>query len=214
MAYWLETTGSIDEEVRRVILEQIERALAEVHNSDMDQSKTVHQVRKRCKKIRGLLHLVRYSLADPKVYAFENAHFRDAAQDLSALRDTEAILEAYDILMDSLVDDAGGEQFAQIRRSLVRQREPLSRQERDVEARRNQFCDQMIQARARATSWQVNAEDYAAVAGCVKRTYRRGRRALTKAYEDLRAKTSTNGGSAPDTTGIMVVSFVAFGDRS
>lgn len=63
----------------------------------MDRHKIVHQVRKRCKKLRGLIRLVRPEFAD---YSAENAEFRDAARRLSPVPDARAILECYDRLID------------------------------------------------------------------------------------------------------------------
>lgn len=55
---------------------------------------TVHEVRKSCKKIRGLLSLVRDVLPD---YHSENHFFRDEARKISDLRDSKALIEALEI---------------------------------------------------------------------------------------------------------------------
>lgn len=39
--------------IRRMAREQIDRALEEISDSSLDRHDTVHQVRKRCKKIRA-----------------------------------------------------------------------------------------------------------------------------------------------------------------
>ncbi|MEZ4569166.1 MAG: hypothetical protein R2849_02320 [Thermomicrobiales bacterium] len=71
MAYRLEPDEALDVGVRRIATEQVEKALAELDDSDLDRHATVHQVRKRCKKIRGLLRLVRPGLEN---YSTRTSH--------------------------------------------------------------------------------------------------------------------------------------------
>ncbi len=76
---------SVQAGLRRIADEQIGRALGEIDDDDLDFAEKVHQVRKRCKKLRGLIRLVRPAFDD---YSAENGAFRDAAQMLSGVRDT------------------------------------------------------------------------------------------------------------------------------
>ena len=66
-------------------------------NRALPEPEKIHQIRKRCKKLRAVLRLVRPGLSE--FYASENAFFRDAARVLSPLRDTQSVLDAYDGLM-------------------------------------------------------------------------------------------------------------------
>ena len=91
MGYKFESGDTtVAEGLQRIAGEQIGKALAEIDDDKLDRQAAVHQARKRCKKIRGLIRLVRSGFAD---YAVENAIFRDAARTLSFMRDTEAALE-------------------------------------------------------------------------------------------------------------------------
>ena len=77
MAYRIRTKDDdVEQAVRRIACEQIDRALAEIDDDGLDFARKVHQVRKRCKKLRGLVRLVRPAL---DAYGRENAAFRDAA---------------------------------------------------------------------------------------------------------------------------------------
>ncbi|MFW6346768.1 MAG: hypothetical protein ACOC0M_10635, partial [Halomonas sp.] len=55
----------------------------------------IHQVRRRCKKVRALLRLVRSS--NRPLYERENAAYRDAARRVADLRETTGLIEAFDL---------------------------------------------------------------------------------------------------------------------
>ena len=84
--------------VRRVADEQIEPALQRLGGSD-DLEETVHDVRKRCKKLRGLVRMVRPPLGD--TYHSANRIFRDAARILAPYRDAHALGETVQALVDT-----------------------------------------------------------------------------------------------------------------
>ena len=107
MGYRLRTGESAQNGIRRVISEEIERSLGEVADADLDRAHTIHQVRKRCKKIRATLRLVRGALGN--TYSSENAWYRDAARRMSELRDAQAMMETYDALAKRFVDQADEE---------------------------------------------------------------------------------------------------------
>ena len=73
---------------RAIALSQLDEALADLDKGDADGRSVVHEARRRCKKLRGLLRLVRPAFPD---YARENAAIRDAAALLSHLRDAEVL---------------------------------------------------------------------------------------------------------------------------
>jgi len=58
MPYRFKRGQSIDTEVRRIVREQIDRAVGEIDDGDLDRHETVHQVSKRCKKVRAVLRVV------------------------------------------------------------------------------------------------------------------------------------------------------------
>ena len=74
---------SVEAEVRRVAKHQIGNALKELGAATPPDEQTVHQLRKRCKKLRAL---IRVAGRDMPAQAKENAAFRDAARALSARR--------------------------------------------------------------------------------------------------------------------------------
>ena len=74
--------------VRRIARQQVEAALACIDGTTGDAGRTLHEVRKRCKKIRALLRLVHPGLdAD----GAGNAAFRAIAAPLGPRRDADVL---------------------------------------------------------------------------------------------------------------------------
>ena len=59
MPFRFKNPDELPSETQRIATEQIDRAIDELDDSSLDYHETIHQVRKRCKKLRGLLRLVR-----------------------------------------------------------------------------------------------------------------------------------------------------------
>lgn len=181
MAYRIKAgDDDVQAAVRRIACEQIDRALAEVDDPALDFEETVHQVRKRCKKLRGLVRLVRPAL---KGYGKENRAFRDAARLLSDIRDADSLIETYDDLtarFDATVDRRA---FGPIRARLTRDARAV-RHDADTDAALAGFRAAMVAGRDRARRWRLDEEGFDAVAGGVGKTYKRARKAMQAAWAD------------------------------
>ncbi len=103
MTYRLDPGRPLTDEVRRVALDCLDDAIERLGRAgagEDDLERDVHQSRKRAKETRGLLRLIRPALGE--VYATANAEVRDGAGELSALRDTHALLGTVERLASSL----------------------------------------------------------------------------------------------------------------
>ncbi|MBB4003469.1 MAG: CHAD domain-containing protein [Aurantimonas endophytica] len=121
MAYQFDPAAPLDAEFRRIAGEQMRKAERELADEKGDRHEAVHDVRKRLKKLRGLIRLVRD--ARPKFYAEENARFRDMARALSGVRDRAALVESLDALQAHYQDEMAIEAFEPIRQHLIAQRD-------------------------------------------------------------------------------------------
>ena len=182
MPYRIRRSETVPEGVRRVACEQIDRAVGEIDDVDLDPHETVHQVRKRCKKIRGLLRIVRPQLEE--TYQSENAFFRDAARELAGLRDAQSMLECYDRLMEHFDKQVDRRQFASIRARLTRERDQLAHQQGDIAASLDTFRGRMLTARERVAEWSIPDEEFDTLRDGFEKTFRRAQRALRLAYDD------------------------------
>ena len=100
MDYRIETDRPLGTEVRRIALECLDdadRRLASLDRDDLAATTdAIHESRKRCKEIRGLARLVRPGLG--RHYRLVNDLARDAAKELSSLRDSHAQLATVESL--------------------------------------------------------------------------------------------------------------------
>jgi CHAD domain-containing protein len=183
LAYTFDPGKSVQDNVRHIGKSQVDKALAEIDDNALDTHDTVHQIRKRCKKLRALVRLVRPYFDD---YSSENAAFRDAARMLSFIRDAEAILETHDDLIAFCAEEIDGSAYDAIRDQLANRKAHVVR-ERAVEEKIACFRDAMIKARTRINSWEIDGNSFKAIAGGLGKTYKRARNARDKAHVDVTA---------------------------
>src|SRR4051812_6393354 len=79
------------EAVRRILSEQLNRALEVLSRPGDTLEEAVHEARRCIKRTRSVLRLVRFAI--PETYARENRRLRDVGRSLSALRDSHALVE-------------------------------------------------------------------------------------------------------------------------
>lgn len=181
MAYHIDKQKTVKAGVVKIAKSQINKAIEEIDNKDLDPHETVHQVRKRCKKLRGLIRLIRPVFPG---YKEENSFFRDAAGDLSFVRDAQSIIESVDLLSKSSSNNIDKNTFTAIRKQLVARRKEVTDNAGKVEEKLNDFRAKMVEALERVDTWQITAKDYDAISGGLQKTYKRGRKAFRKAYSN------------------------------
>jgi CHAD domain-containing protein len=181
MSYHLKRSdASVQDGVRRIAVSQINAALAELHDEALDVHETVHQVRKRCKKLRGLIRLVRPAFAD---YKKENAVLRGAAAQLSHVRDAQAMIETYDYVVQVYDDTVERQTFEPIRRRLTQRKKRIAK-EKGLDDKLSNFRGTMVETRDRAARWTLDDEGFGAVGGGLAKTYKRGVKALARARDE------------------------------
>jgi len=178
MSYRLERDESVTDGIRRIATEQFDKALGEVDDGELGRHETVHQVRKRCKKLRGLARLVRPVFPE---YQPVNTTYRDAARALSWIRDAHAVIETFDDLVGHFDGTAKPEAFRSIRDELVKRRDESDADHETIDRRIAQFRDTMADGRAECERWTLDADGGRAVAGGAKKTYKRARKAMAEA---------------------------------
>lgn len=186
MPYRIRKRESIQESVRKVALEQIDKAIGEIVDEQLDRHATVHQVRKRCKKMRGLIRLVRPQFDD---YQRENEFFRDTARGLSYVRDAQSMIECFDDLVNDFRDQVDQDAFLPIREGLAVRRQNIADDKIGLEQKLDECVARMREARRRAVQWQFKDDGFSALKGGLMKTYRRGRRAMRDAYRNPSTET-------------------------
>jgi CHAD domain-containing protein len=181
MAYAFEVDETVPEAVQRITDEQVERAVSALEQaSGNGLEATVHDCRKRAKKLRGLIRLVRPALG--KAYGPANESFRDAGRELSGLRDAHAALATFDALVAASSDRLPDGGVGAVRAGLAALAEEAT-QAGDVRLRAESAAA-LFRAGRRHVTRKLDARGWAAVGPGVEMTYRAGRRAMADARRD------------------------------
>ena len=161
----------VPDEVRRVARGRIDHALDELRgDSGSSREEAVHEARKDMKKLRALLRLVRGELGD-RVYAAENACFRDTARELAGLRDADVMLSTLGDLEDRYGELPGA--ASRLRPALVAHRFRMSAE--SLKPAAQAAAEKLDAARERVADWPLETDAFEAFEGGLGRTYRQGR---------------------------------------
>ena len=182
MEYTLQPDEHVSDGIKRIVDGKIERGIDHIDEGD-DVHETVHEVRKRCKEIRAAVRLVRPVLP---TYKRENVHYRDAARRISDIRDAHAAIETFDDHLRPAVEARGAlddSTLADIRATLVDRRETMAA-EQDLERRLAQVRADLVEGRDRVPDLPIATEGYDAVAGGLRKSYKRARNRMGEAYEE------------------------------
>lgn len=166
-------------EVRRIAREQVERSITSLDDQPKGRHEAVHDVRRRCKKIRALLRLVRPVFGN---YPKENTHYRDVARALSDLRDATTLIECFDALMTRYRDEMDIERLLPMRAQLLERRADTI-DEQQLSDRLTSVRAMLAQGLERIDRWKLNKRGYAALRGGLAKTYECGRAAMDAAHE-------------------------------
>jgi CHAD domain-containing protein len=164
---------------RRITRRHIKSALRSLDPNQTDDS-SIHAARKDLKRARASLRLLRDALGKA-AYKKENAALRDAARPLSEIRDGRVLLDA----LTALIKDCGApaadlplRRFKpeltrlriQARKRVLGKREPLHHAREILRG-----------VHSRSADWRVGRHGWSVLGAGLKRTYAKGRNALTRA---------------------------------
>jgi CHAD domain-containing protein len=183
MAFELAPDVSTTKAVRAVIRQRLDKAIELLDGLEGETDQTaveeaVHDARKRCKEVRSVARLVRGSIGDDAFGAFNSA-VRDAATELGPIRDSHAVLGAFDQLLkasgrrrDPALSAVRAEHAAEADRATSAAVSDLKR----IEGARRL----LTRARRNAHRWSVPC-GFPSVADGIELVYRSGRAALRTA---------------------------------
>src|SRR6185503_10567362 len=183
MAYRFTLKQTIGQNARRIALAEVESALTRCGNEGGERETVVHDVRKKCKRMRGLIRLLRAPLEADGKYEADNAFFRDAARELGTARDSDVMAQTYDKVLDRFGAEVDRRRFGPIRRKLTLRARQIHAED-DLASRLAMFRDRMLEARERVEDWHIDDDGFDLLRVGFTRTYRRGRKAMVAAYAE------------------------------
>lgn len=164
--------------LRRIADEQVGKAIASIDRAP--PAEAVHDVRKRCKKLRALIRMVRPAFPP---YTAENTAFRDMARQVSSARDAKVMQDTYDLLTRHYAAQIDRRALSSIRRRFTLQRKS---QESGAgsETGLGGVRQGLLEARTRIGQWSLEAEGWEAIGPGLARTVGRARDAADLAYAE------------------------------
>jgi len=173
--------AGIQAQVRAIAVEQIAEALAACRGDD-DLDKVVHGLRRRCKRLRGLMRLIEPHF---KLAKREDQCFRDAARCLSGTRDAAVMVETFADLLAAEGQRDGGGRFEPDRGAVLAQwlagRVDQKQTEGDRAALLAPFVALFEAAGKRARRWSLSGQGFAQIGDGLQDSYRAMRDELRRA---------------------------------
>ena len=190
MGFAFTQRSGIEKQVRDIAREQIANALEECREPpDVDFGKLVHGLRRRCKKLRGLLRLVEPRFKRAKL---ENRAFRDAAAGLSGSRDAAVMIETFEALLDFDRQRDAGARIDHARAATLaadlKAGASGSPEQADAEGLIEDFVAVFEAARARADKWELSGRGFDQIGDGLEDTYRSMRNGLEAARAENTAE--------------------------
>jgi CHAD domain-containing protein len=177
MAFHLTEGERLPEGLRRIAIEQIDRARTVLTDSDVDRDTAIHTTRKCFKKLRALLRLVREEIGDD-LYSYENRFFRDCARSLAGQRDVASVAEAVERLIESTAEESEERRLlSAVRDELAVEMRKMETQAMNLDDVINDVLARLEEARERAEQWPLERDRFTAIDRGLKRIYRNGRKA-------------------------------------
>ena len=176
MAYKFAEDEPLRLAIARCAREQLDRAIGELSEGINDNPVTaVHNARKAIKKERSLLRLARGAISSAERRRV-NAALRDAARVLSGTRDTAVMLATVDQLSNRFVGQLPATTF-----DAIRERLEAHREDQRGSALNARAVEELGAVRLQVGDWKLSKDGWKAIDRGLTRSYKRGRKALTRA---------------------------------
>ncbi len=185
MAYRLKAGESVPENLKRIVIEELDSAADQLNQNGRDnRDEAIHEARKSVKKVRAVLRLVRPELG--ATYRKENRRFRDLGTKLSELRDAAAIIETFDAVVEKYKDSLQKNTLSSIRLGLDNNKHETEKTA-DSDKVVKLATASLRSAKKRVASWPLDRYDgFRAIAPGLKATFRNGRNVMRLAQKDPR----------------------------
>ena len=173
MGYCFQAGEAIPDGLRRIVTEEIDRAIAELSGAGGEVS--IHEARKSIKRIRALLRLRRPALGAR--YAGENRVFRDIGRALSPIRDASALIGT----AESLSEDYGREELSPVCAAIAQIK---SEREQDSAPDVQSLVRRLKAARQRVNCWPKGTDSFSKIGEGLGRVYKAGKKTFTAALDE------------------------------
>lgn len=178
MAFKLTNQATLDVEVKRVLLEQIDGALAELEGGPEKLDEHVHECRQRLKRVRAILRLIEPELGRGRFRRIDQG-VRAIAQGLAAARDSAALKESFDSLLEK-IEPAVRAPFEQRLAALSSQLFPVEQRAAAAGEAVSSQRGSLAELSAEVSRVRLDGADFELVRAGLRDCFARGRRKLSQ----------------------------------
>jgi CHAD domain-containing protein len=178
MSYRLENGEKVANGMRRIVLEQADKALEQLTAKSGNKDDAIHNARVCFKKIRAVLRLMADRMGGD--FQKENICYRDLGRRLSSVRNNVAMIESLAKLKERFGDQLSEKALSKPRRPLV---ESDARDKADKSRALAEVARGLRSARGRVEKWPLGNDGFGDLAGGLKRTYKQGRQGFAASCE-------------------------------
>ncbi|GMQ82039.1 MAG: CHAD domain-containing protein [Rhodothermia bacterium] len=179
MSYAFDPNISLRETVQQIAMEQLDEGLARIKAVESGPVEAVHDLRKRCKKMRALLRLVYPGRSDE--VRMEKEWYRDTSVLLSDVRDAQITIEVFDQIVGSV---AYPDTMPIFRDFLVSRCRVVEKREGGIDGRLKKTKERFVSGRERVLKWQLDAVCSVFLQEGFFKAYRRVVKAMRRARAD------------------------------
>lgn len=180
MPFHFKKSEPVGKAVRRMCRERLNDALKTLKHSD--RLKGVHDVRKDIKKLRAIFRLMRGEIGN-KIYRRNNRALRAAAAGLTAMRDAQVKLNAFEDLTRHFRHHLSAKPFPKIKKAL--RKNCRDKERKFLKGRSATSVGKILRAlKEDARDLKTDSKGWGAIKHGLTRSYRRGQEALQTARKD------------------------------
>jgi len=171
MAYRLKDTEPVPDGIKRISLDQIDRALDRLSIKTRNRDRAVHDARVCFKKIRAVLRLV-YGELGRDTFKHENREYRDLGRKLAKTRDTAVVVGTLEELVRDFNKVLAQSDFKALRKRLRRSQ---AQQQGQKKQSLSEVAEALSSTKDRVETWPIKSDGFSALSTGLKRVYKRGR---------------------------------------
>lgn len=178
MSYSINLNKNVEKQSQKVVFSQLKKSIEEIEENSLSMDNKIHQLRKRCKKMRGLLRIIRPQLKKSGVYDAQNQYFKETAKHFSATRDKKMLEETFKkIVLKYNLDE---NRYTQILTSI----ESMEVQsEKSVQNHFASYRAEYERNRKNIKQYRLKKKNSKALDKGIKKGYKKAKKLKKKAYE-------------------------------
>jgi len=162
---------NIKDELKRLIIYQIDYALGCSQNDHLDINDKIHELRKSFKIIRSVLRLLRDSIGY-SVYYRENKFFRNLARKLSNARDNEVLLQRAVVTQQHMPTGLNNNAIEELIMIMTQRRDNSLENLITGENTFRTIAKELVKSKSKIKKLEINNEGFNVIQKGIKRIYK------------------------------------------